>query len=115
LALKRTCELVSGLGRHLEHVGDAPGLVLGRIICQLINEAAFVVGEGNGTPEDVDAGLELGANHPRGPVSWSKEIGLTHIEAVLTALHRERGDDRYRVAPLLHHQRALGAEGLSAL
>ena len=56
------------LGFHAEWVGDAPGLVLGRIVCQLVNEAAFAVGEGVGSAEDVDAGLTLGLNHPRGPV-----------------------------------------------
>ena len=38
------------LGQHTAWVGDAPGLVLGRIVCQLVNEAAFAVGEGVGTP-----------------------------------------------------------------
>ena len=36
-------------GKHVEWVGDAPGLVLGRIVCQLINEAAFALGEGVGS------------------------------------------------------------------
>src|SRR5439155_24602923 len=57
--LRRADELVASIGRHAERVGDAAGLVLGRIVCQLINEAAFLIGEGNGTPEDVDAGMEL--------------------------------------------------------
>src|SRR3954453_10510049 len=34
------------LGMPAEWVGDGPGLVLGRIVCQLVNEAAFAVGEG---------------------------------------------------------------------
>ena len=33
-----------------------PGLVLGRIVAQLVNEACFAVGEGVGSPADVDAG-----------------------------------------------------------
>ena len=52
-----------------EWVGDAPGLVLGRIVCQLVNEAAFAIGEGVGSADDVDAGMTLGLNHPRGPVA----------------------------------------------
>ena len=84
-----------------------PGLVAGRIACQLINEAAFLIGEGNGSPADVDAGLELGVNHPRGPVAWSRDIGLAHVTAVLGALRRERGE-AYRVAPLLAERAALG-------
>ena len=102
--LGRARELAGALGQHAELVGDAPGLVLGRIVCQLVNEAAFLIGEGNGTAADVDAGLELGVNHPRGPVAWSREIGLAHVTAVLGALRRERGE-AYRRGP------AAGAAG----
>jgi 3-hydroxybutyryl-CoA dehydrogenase len=109
-ALGRTEELVRTLGRNAEPVGDAPGLVMGRVVSQLVNEAAFLVGEGHGTPDDVDAGLELGVNHPRGPITWSRELGLEHVVAVLDALQSELGDERYRVAPLLRRRLALGAD-----
>ena len=85
------------LGFHCEWVGDAPGLVLGRIAAQLVNEAAFAIGEGVGTAADVDAGMKLGLNHPRGPVEWWRAIGTEHVVAILDALREER----YRVAPLL--------------
>jgi 3-hydroxybutyryl-CoA dehydrogenase len=107
-AAARAEELVAALGRHAAWVGDAPGLVLGRIVCQLVNEAAFAVGEGVGTPDDVDAGMVLGLNHPRGPLTWGDAIGLDHVLAVLDALHGELGEERYRAAPLL---RRLVAEG----
>ncbi|MCW3015755.1 MAG: 3-hydroxybutyryl-CoA dehydrogenase [Solirubrobacterales bacterium] len=107
-AVIRSAAFFTSLGRHVEAVGDAPGLVLGRVVCQLINEAAFLVGEGNGTPDDVDAGMELGVNHPRGPVAWSRALGLAHVVAVLDALHRELGEDRYRAAPLLRKRLAIG-------
>ena len=42
--------------------GDAPGLVLGRILCQIVNEAHFAVGEGVATAEDVDIAMRLGFN-----------------------------------------------------
>ena len=89
------------LGFHTERVGDAPGLVLGRIVCQLVNEAAFAIGEGVGSADDVDDGLTLGLNHPRGPVAWSEEIGLDHVLAVIDGLWEERREERYRAAPLL--------------
>ncbi|EHN10637.1 3-hydroxybutyryl-CoA dehydrogenase [Patulibacter medicamentivorans] len=79
-------------------------------MAQLINEAAFLIGEGNGTPDDVDAGLQLGVNHPRGPVAWSRALGLDHVVTLLDALHRELGEPRYRVAPLLRRRRALNLD-----
>ncbi len=91
----------STLGKHTEWVQDAPGLVLGRIVCQVINEAAFALGEGVGSAADIDAGMIHGLNYPRGVLGWADEIGLDHVLGVLDALHEELGDDRYRAAPTL--------------
>ena len=113
LAIERAEEFFASVGCHCEHVGDAPGLALGRVVAALINEAAFLIGEGNGSPGDIDAGMKLGVNHPRGPVEWSAMIGLDHVVAILDALHREHGEPRYRVAPLLRHRAALGCAGLA--
>ena len=83
------------LGFHREWVEDAPGLVLGRIVAQLVNEAEFAVAEGVGDPDDVDAGLRLGMNHPRGPFEWDAE----QAHATLEGLWAERREERYRPAP----------------
>ena len=92
------------LGFATEWVGDAPGLVLGRIVCQLVNEACFAVGEGVGSEGDVDAGLTLGLNHPRGPFAWCAAIGADHVCTTLDALWRERREERYRLAPELQRR-----------
>jgi 3-hydroxybutyryl-CoA dehydrogenase len=89
------------LGKHTEWVADAPGLVLGRIVCQVINEAAFTLGEGLGSAEDIDAGMIHGLNYPRGILAWADAIGLDHVVSVLDALQVERGEERYRAAPRL--------------
>jgi 3-hydroxybutyryl-CoA dehydrogenase len=96
------------LGKHTEWVGDAPGLVLGRIVCQIVNEAAFALGEGVGSAQDIDTGMIHGLNYPRGILAWADAIGLEHVLGVLDALHEERGEPRYRVAPVL---RRLGWSG----
>jgi 3-hydroxybutyryl-CoA dehydrogenase len=95
------------LGFAAEWVDDAPGLVLGRIVCQLVNEACFAVGEGVGSEEDVDAGLTLGLNHPRGPFAWCEAIGIRQVCATVDALWRERREERYRLAPLLRRRAML--------
>ncbi len=89
------------LGKHTIWVSDCPGLVLGRIVCQLINEAAFALGEGVGSAADIDAGMVLGLNHPRGPLGWADQIGLDHVLDVLDGLVLERREERYRAAPEL--------------
>ena len=96
------------IGMHTLWVGDAPGLVLGRIMCQVVNEAAFALGEGIGSAPDIDAGMLHGLSYPRGILAWADEIGLDHVLAVLDGLALERGEERYRAAPLL---RRLGWSG----
>jgi 3-hydroxybutyryl-CoA dehydrogenase len=100
-AVEAAEEFFTHLGFVCEWVEDAPGLVLGRIVCQLVNEALFAVGEGVGSADDVDAGLTLGLNHPRGPLAWGEAIGFGHVAAVLDGLWAERREERYRPAPLL--------------
>ena len=100
----------SRLGLAHEWVGDAPGLVLGRIVCQLVNEACFAVGEGVGSPADVDAGLTLGLNHPRGPLAWGRAIGFDHVLATIDGLWEDRREERYRAAPLLRRAAVAGLE-----
>ena len=101
------------LGKHVERVADAPGLVLGRIVCQLVNEAAFAVSEGVGSPQDVDVAMRLGYNWPRGPLEWADTIELDHVLATLDALHEELREERYRAAPVLRHMVAEGRIGRS--
>jgi 3-hydroxybutyryl-CoA dehydrogenase len=103
-------EMAERAGLHSEWVGDAPGLILGRVVCQLVNEAAFAIGEGVGSAGDVDKGLELGLNHPRGPVAWSRELGLDRVLATLDGLWAHYREERYRPAPLLTRAAARGLD-----
>jgi 3-hydroxybutyryl-CoA dehydrogenase len=89
------------LGKHTVWVADAPGLVLGRIVCQVVNEAAFALAQGVGTAADVDTGMVHGLNYPRGILDWADAIGLDHVLSVLDGLYEERREERYRASPLL--------------
>jgi 3-hydroxybutyryl-CoA dehydrogenase len=104
----------AALGKHVEWIGDSPGLVLGRIVCQVINEAAFALEAGTGTAEDLDTAMRLGFNYPRGPLEWAAQIGPAHVLAVLDGLWAERHEDRYRAAPLLRRAVASGETSLSS-
>jgi 3-hydroxybutyryl-CoA dehydrogenase len=112
-AVAATERLFRSLGKHTAWVADAPGLVLGRIVCQVINEAAFALGEGVGSREDIDAGMVHGLNYPRGILAWADAIGLDHVLGVLDALNLEYGEERYRAAPALRHLALAGRLGRS--
>jgi 3-hydroxybutyryl-CoA dehydrogenase len=100
------------IGKHTAWVQDAPGLVLGRIITQVVNEAAFALGEGVGSADDIDAGMRLGLNYPRGILAWADRIGIDQVLAVLDALHDEFHEERYRAAPLLRRLALSGRLGV---
>jgi 3-hydroxybutyryl-CoA dehydrogenase len=99
------------LGKHVAWVGDGPGLVLGRIVCQVINECAFALGEGIGGADDIDTGMLLGLSYPRGPLRWADAIGLEHVLGVLEGLCEEYREERYRPAPALRRLAQAGRMG----
>jgi len=111
VAAARAERFFAALGKHVAWVGDAPGLVLGRIVCQIINEASFALGEGVGEARDIDVGMVLGLSHPRGPLEWADAIGVDHVLAVLTALCDEYREERYRPAPALRRLWSAGRLG----
>ncbi len=96
-----------------EEVQPAAGGVLERIICQVINECAFALGEGVGSAADIDTGMVLGLNYPRGPLAWADQIGLDHVLAVLDGLWEEYHEERYRSAPELKRLVRAGRLGRS--
>jgi 3-hydroxybutyryl-CoA dehydrogenase len=101
-ALEAAGRHFAALGKRVERAaGDAPGLVLGRVLCQIVNEAHFAVQEGVASSGDVDTAMRLGFNWPRGPFEWAEAIGLARVVGCLDALHAELGEERYRVAPSL--------------
>jgi 3-hydroxybutyryl-CoA dehydrogenase len=101
VAAQRTEAFFAALGLRTVWVADAPGLVLGRIVAQVVNECAFAIGEGAGSAPDIDEGMRLGMGYPLGPLEWAEEIGLDHIVMILDGLREEYGEERYRAAPLL--------------
>ena len=93
--------LAKQLGKTPISVKNAPGFVVNRILCPMINEAIFVLQEGLATPEEIDAGMKLGANHPIGPLALADLVGLDTLLAVLNVFYADFRDPKYRAAPLL--------------
>lgn len=99
---------LAALGLPLLRVGDAPGGVFPRLLAAVVNEAAFAVGEGVASRDDVDLGMRLGLNHPHGPFAWAERAGIRAVAGVLDGLRDYYGEERYRLAPALRRARWLG-------
>jgi 3-hydroxybutyryl-CoA dehydrogenase len=91
----------AGLGLHTARVLPSAVGVLPRIVCQVINECAFALGEGVGSAQDIDLGMTLGMNYPRGPLAWADLLGRELVVATLGALWEAFREERYRLAPAL--------------
>jgi 3-hydroxybutyryl-CoA dehydrogenase len=89
------------LGKTAIHAADAPAFVVNRVLCPMLNEAIFALGEGVGSVVDIDTGLKLGANHPMGPLTLADFVGLDTLLSIMRVMQDATGDPKYRPAPLL--------------
>ena len=103
--------LAEALGKSPITVKNAPGFVVNRILVPMINEAFFVLAEGLATPEDIDAGMKLGCNHPIGPLALADMVGLDVCLAVMEVYLEQFGDSKYRPCQLLREYVAAGRLG----
>ncbi len=108
---KATTGLAERLGKTPVEAEDYPGFISNRILCPMLNEAAYALMEGVGTREAIDTVMKLGMNHPMGPLTLADMIGLDILLNVMEVLHEGLGDDKYRPCPLLKRMVAAGHLG----
>ncbi|MEK8028108.1 3-hydroxybutyryl-CoA dehydrogenase [Pseudaquabacterium rugosum] len=100
--------LATALGKTPIEVRNAPGFVVNRLLVPMINEAFFVLQEGVSKPEDIDAAMKLGCNHPIGPLALADLVGLDTCLAIMEVYMAQFQDSKYRPAPLLREYVAAG-------
>ncbi len=98
---KTIMEISEAVGKTPVEVKEAPGFVVNRILVPMINEAVAIYAEGLASAEDIDKAMQLGANHPIGPLALGDLIGLDVCLAIMEVLQTELGEDKYRPHPLL--------------
>jgi len=103
--------LAQQIGKTAIGAKNAPGFVVNRILCPMMNEAIFVLQEGLATREEIDAGMRLGANHPIGPLALADLVGLDTFLSVMNVFYRDFKDPKYRPAPLLQEMVDAGYYG----
>jgi len=89
------------LGKQIAVSEDYPAFIVNRILMPMINEAIYVLYEGVGSVEAIDAAMHLGANHPLGPLALADFIGLDTCLSIMHVLYEGLADSKYRPCPLL--------------
>jgi 3-hydroxybutyryl-CoA dehydrogenase len=98
----------TSLGKTAIVVRDSPGFATSRLGVVLGLEAIRMLEQGVASAEDIDRAMELGYNHPMGPLRLTDVVGLDVRLAIAEHLHATLGDDTYEPPALL---RRLVGEG----
>ncbi len=88
------------IGKRPVLCNDFPGFIVNRLLVPMVNEAAYLVMEGV-KPEDVDAAMQIGANHKMGPLTLADFVGIETLTATMEGLYEGFRDSKYRPCPLL--------------
>jgi len=108
--VERAHDFVEGIEKTPVEVTDSPGFASSRLGVALGVEAMRMVGEGVASPRDIDTAMELGYNHPMGPVELGDVVGLDVRLDILEYLREELGE-RFRPPQVLKRKVRAGKLG----
>jgi len=79
---------------------DSPGFIVNRVLVPLLNEAAWIVHEGDATIAEVDSTTKFDMGLPMGSFELADQVGIDVSYDVLDYMHGVLGD-AYEPCPLL--------------
>ena len=109
--VERALGFVRGLGKQPIVVKDSPGFASSRLGVVLGLEAMRMLEAGVASAEDIDRAMELGYNHPMGPLKLSDLVGLDVRLAIADALYEALRLPHYQAPRILRDKVARGELG----
>jgi 3-hydroxybutyryl-CoA dehydrogenase len=110
-AVIRAQELVERFGKVGIVVRDSPGFATSRLGLAIGLEAMRMLEEGVASAADIDRAMELGYNHPMGPLKLSDLVGLDVRLGIAETLARELDAHRFAPPAILRRLVAAGKLG----
>ncbi len=110
-AVDRGVALARRLGKEPIVVKDAPGFASSRLGVALGLEAMRMLEQGVASAEDIDKAMELGYNHPMGPLKLTDLVGLDVRLAIAEYLYRALEDQQFEPPKILRDKVAKGELG----
>jgi 3-hydroxybutyryl-CoA dehydrogenase len=110
-----TVETVTSVARRMRKepivVKDVPGFASSRLGIALGLEAMRMVEQGVASVQDIDTAMELGYNHPMGPLKLTDLVGLDVRLNIAEYLYRELGSEAFRPPEVLRRMVSEGKLG----
>jgi 3-hydroxybutyryl-CoA dehydrogenase len=94
-------EYGAALGKTTVLSRDRAGFIVNTLLIPYLNDAIRMLEEGFASREDIDAAVDLGLNHPMGPLRLADLIGLDTCAQIGDVLYEEFKDARFAPPPLL--------------
>jgi len=110
-AVERAVEFARALGKEPIVVRDSPGFASSRLGVVLGLEAMRMLEQGVASVEDIDKAMELGYNHPMGPLKLTDLVGLDVRLAIAEYLHATLGKPQYEPPKILREKVKQGELG----
>ncbi len=110
-AIERAVAFARALGKEPIVVQDSPGFASSRLGVVLGLEAMRMLEQGVAGPEDIDKAMELGYNHPMGPLKLSDVVGLDVRLAIAEYLYRTLEEPQFEPPKILRDKVAKGELG----
>ena len=102
------------IGKTPVVVNEAPGFVVNKILIPYCNEGVCVLQEGVASAEDIDIAMQLGCNHPMGPLHLGDLIGWDVVLNIMDVLFNETHDSKYRANVLIRKMVRAGKLGIKS-